>query len=176
MNLAPSKGEHDHSIPLPLRNQPPNVHPYRYPFSQITEIQRMVQELLEATIIHHITSPYSSCIVMVLKKQGTWCICPYFHALNKLTIKYKFPIPVIGDLLDAIQGDCVFTKFFLCFGYHQIWMKEADIPNTSFRTHESHYELLVIPFGLCNAPSTFQIRMKKTLKPYLRQLFLVFFE
>jgi hypothetical protein len=174
--LPPSRDVHDHSIPLVPGSLPPNIHLYHHSFSQKNEIEKMVHELLNAGIIHPSMSPYSSPVVMVLKKECSWRMCPDFRALDKLTIKDKFHIPVIVDLLDELSGAQFFTKIDLRSGYHQISMKEEYIPKTSFRSHESHYDFLVMPFGLCNAPSTFQSLMNHFFHPFLYHFVLVFFD
>jgi hypothetical protein len=166
--LPPSCSFNDHSIPLVPGSLPPNIRPYRHPFAQKNEIEKMVQELLTVGVIHPSTIPYSSLVIMVLKKEGSWRMFLDFHALNKLTIKDKFPIPVIDDLLDELSGAQFFTKLDLHSSYHQIRMKEYGIPNMAFRIHQVHYKFLVMPSGLCNAPSTFQSLMNHVFHPFLR--------
>jgi hypothetical protein len=110
--------------------------------------------MLEVDIIRHSQSSYSAPVVMLLKKEGSWNMCPYYRDIKKITIKDKFPIPVINELLDELHGAIYFTKLDIRPGYHHIRMKEAYIQKITFRTHEGHYDFLVITFILTNASST----------------------
>lgn len=155
----PPHCQYDHAVTLVEGAVPANTRPYRYSPLQKDEIERQVLEMLDADVITHNVSPYAAPVLLVKKKDGTWRFCIDYRRLNDATIKNKFPLPIIDELLDELAGTAVFSKLDLRTGYHQIRMREEDESKTTFKTHHGHFQFRVMPFGLTNAPAMFQCLM-----------------
>jgi hypothetical protein len=173
--VPPDRG-FEYIIELEEGAKPVITTPYRHPKKYKDEIEKAIKELLDMGHIRPSSSPFASSVVLVKKKDVTMCMCIDFRTLKKKTIKNRYPIPRIYELLDELHGVVYFTKIDLHSSYHQIKMREQDIPKTAFRCHYNQYEFLVMPFGLTNAPSTFQSCMNHFFNKQLRKHLLVFFD
>lgn len=174
-SLPPSRAC-DHEIPLVPGAKPVFIRPYRYPPGLKDEIEQQVQEMLDKGFIQPSNNPFSSPMILVKKKDGSWCPCVDYRHLNALTVRGKFPIPIFDELVDELAGATWFSSLDLNSGFHQIRMKLGEEFKTAFQTHFGHFEFRVMPFGLCGEPGTFQGAMNSSLKPLLRKCVLVFFD
>lgn len=144
-----------------------NYKPYRMSYHERGVIRETVSELLAAGIIEESRSPYASPVILVRKKDGSYRMCVDYRALNKITEKERYPLPVIQDLLDRLVDKKVFCCLDLANGYHQIRIAPSSRPLTGFVTQDGHYQYRMMSFGLCNAPAVFQRAMHEILKPVL---------
>jgi hypothetical protein len=132
--------------------------------------------MMDKGYIRFNVSPWGESVLFVKKKDGTLRLCIYYRQLNKVTIKNKYPLPRIDDLFDQLGGSSIFSKIDLRYGYHQIRIKDEDIHKTAFRMRYGHYEFVVVPFGLTNAPATFMCLMNNVVGKFLNKFVLVFID
>nr|GEW34683.1 putative reverse transcriptase domain-containing protein [Tanacetum cinerariifolium] len=162
---------------LIIQGKTPVAHaPYRLAPSEMQELYNQLQELIDRGFIRPSTSPWGAPVLFVKKKDGSFRMCIAYRELNKLTIKNRYPLPRIDDLFDQLQGSSVYSKIDLRSGYHQLRVRDEDIPKTAFRTRYKHYEFQVMPFGLTNVPAVFMDLMNRVCKPYLDKFVIVFID
>ncbi|GJW59355.1 putative reverse transcriptase domain-containing protein [Tanacetum coccineum] len=150
--------------------------PYRLALSEMKELSDQLQELSDKGFIRPSSSPWGAPVLFVKKKDGSFRMCIDYRELNKLTLKNRYPLPRINDLFDQLQGSNVYSKIDLRSGYHQLRVREEDIPKTAYRTRYGHYEFQVMPFGLTNALAVFMDLMNRVCKPFLDKFMIVFID
>nr|GEU43798.1 putative reverse transcriptase domain-containing protein [Tanacetum cinerariifolium] len=150
--------------------------PYRLAPSKMKELADQLQELTNKGFIRPSSSPWGAPVLSLNKKDGSFRMCIDYRELNKLTVKNRYPLPKIDDLFDQLQGSSVYSKIDLRSGYHQLRVREQDIPKIAFRTRYGHYAFQVMPFGLTNAPAVFMDLMNRVSKPYMDKFVIVFID
>ena len=131
-------------------------------------------ELLDKGFIRPSTSPWGASVLVAKKRGKTLRLCIGYRQMNRVTIKNRYPLLRIDNLFDELRGARVYSKIDPRTGYHQLRVRDTDIPKTTFRTHYGHYEFTVMPFGLTNAPAVFRDLMHRIFQPYLDQFVIVF--
>nr|GEX28557.1 putative reverse transcriptase domain-containing protein [Tanacetum cinerariifolium] len=141
--------------------------PYRLALSELKELSEQLQEISDKGFIRPSSSPWGAPVLFIKKKDGSFRMCIDYRELNKLTVKNRYPLPRMDDLFDQLQGSSVYSKVDLRSSYHQLRVREQDVPKTAFKTQYGHYEFQVMPFGLINAHAVFMDLMNRVCKPYL---------
>jgi len=159
-----------------LGSTPISKAPYDMSLPELTELKIQLQELLDKEYIRPSVSPWGELVMFVKNKYETLRLCIDYRQLNKMNIKNKYPLPIINDLFDQVGGAKIFSKLDLRSSYHQVRIKDEDISKTMFRLRYGHYESMVIPFGLTNAPTTFMCLMNNIFSQYLDNFVLVFID
>ena len=164
----------DFGIELHPGTSPISMTPHRMAPVELQELRVQLQELLDKGFIRPSTSPWGAPVLFAKKKDKTLRLCIDYRQLNMVTIKDWYPLPRIDDLFDQLRGTRVYSKIDLRTGYHQLRVRETDIPKTTFRTRYGYFEFTVMPFGLANALTAFMDLMHRVFQPYLDQFVVVF--
>jgi hypothetical protein len=172
----PLRRDIDFSIELAPGTMLASKMPYRMSMPELIELKLQLKEIMDKGYIRPNVSSWGAPVLFVKNKDGTLRLCIYYRQFNKTTIKNKYPLPRINDLFDQLGGASIFLKIDLRFGYHQVRIKDEDIHKTTFRTRYGHYEFVVVPFGLTNAPATFMCLMNNVLNKFMDKFVLVFID
>nr|GFC55760.1 putative reverse transcriptase domain-containing protein [Tanacetum cinerariifolium] len=140
------------------------------------DLSEQLKELSDKGFIRHSSSPWGALVLFVKRKDGSFRMCIDYRELNRLTVRNRYPLARIDDLFDQLQGSSVYSKIDLRSGYHQLRVREEDIPKTAFRIRYGHYEFQVMPFGLTNALAVFMDLMNQVCKPYMDKFMIVFID
>ncbi|KAL0560668.1 hypothetical protein IC582_001078 [Cucumis melo] len=172
----PPHREVEFAIELEPGTVPISRAPYRMAPAELKELKVQLQELLDKGFIRPSVSPWGAPVLFVKKKNGSMRLCIDYRELNKVTVKNRYPLPRIDDLFDQLQGATVFSKIDLRSGYHQLRIKDEDVPKTAFRSRYGHYEFIVMSFGLTNAPAVFMDLMNRVFREFLDTFVIVFID
>ena len=170
----PPDREIEFEIELAPSKDPIFIAPYRMARVELKELKVQMEELLSKGFVKTSTSSWGAPVLFVKKKDGSLHLCIDYRQLNKVTIRNQYPLPRIDDLFDELQGAKVFLKIDLRSRYHQLKVRREDVPKTAFKTRYGHYEFLVMPFVLTNAPAAFMDLMNRVFGPYLDKFVIVF--